>query len=539
MNMITVAQAMVKSLEEENISVVFGYPGAAICPFYDALFHSDINHILVRQEQHAAHSASGYARMTGKPAVCIATSGPGALNLITGIATAYMDSIPMVVITGQVSSELLGRDVFQEADITGAVESFTKYSYIVKDGTQIGRIIKEAFYLAGTGRPGPVIIDVPQDVQMEKIYFEYPKQADIRSYKPNIVGHPGQIKRVITAVKHAKHPLICAGGGVFAADAQKELFAFSKKANIPVITTMMGIGCIPSEYELNFGMLGMHGLAAANVAVKQADVLILLGARAGDRSVKNPLDFTSDAKVIHIDIDPAEIGKNLDVNIPIVGDARLVLQEMIDKVPRIDCDEWIASLQALKAKKHTNSKTSGFVNPKEFIAQLSQKADNDAVVAVDVGQNQIWAANYFQIREGRFLTSGGMGTMGYAIPAAVGAKLAEPQKQVFSICGDGSFQMQMMELGTIAQNHVGVKMVVFTNNALGMVKEVQNRLYQGNEIGVSLAGNPDITQLAQSYGIPSRKLTSMEGYGDAINELLQAEGPFLLECMVHPDESTL
>lgn len=538
--MITVAQAMVKCLQEENISVVFGYPGAAICPFYDALSKSEIRHVLVRQEQNGGHAASGYARITGKPAVCIATSGPGALNLITAIATAYMDSIPMVIITGQVSSELLGRDVFQEADITGAVEPFIKYSYIVKEAEKIPRIFKEAFYLAGSGRPGPVLIDIPMDVQCQKIAFSYPESISMRSYNPTITGHPGQIKRALTAIKNADHPLICAGGGVFAANAEQELREFSKKGNIPVISTMMGIGAVPGNDPLYFGMIGMHGLKTANVAVHQADLLILIGARAGDRAVKSPKTVKESTKIIHIDIDPAEIGKNIDVDIPIVGDAKNILSEMNSKISRCDCDEWIESLQkSLHQRPALKHPPQGCVNPKQVISVLSEKADADAVVVADVGQNQIWTANYFQVQDGKFLTSGGMGTMGYSIPAAVGAKLADPKRQVISVCGDGSFQMQMMELGTIVQHQVPVKMIVMTNHYLGMVRELQANGYAGNETAVSLDGSPDITQLAASYGIPSRRITSTDEISQAVGQLLAADTPYLLECMVAPTESTL
>ncbi len=538
--MITVAQAMVKCLEEEKITTVFGYPGAAICPFYDALSKSQIRHILVRQEQNAGHAASGYARITGKPAVCIATSGPGALNLITAIATAYMDSIPMVIITGQVSRELLGRDVFQEADITGAVEPFIKYSYIVKDATQIARIVKESFYLAGTGRPGPVLIDVPMDVQTEKISFSYPETVHLRSYKPTINGHPGQIKRAMTALKNAKRPLILAGGGVFGAKATAELYEFSKACNIPIVSTMMGISAVPSNHPLYFGMLGMHGVKAANVAVRQADVLLLAGARAGDRAVKSPKSVSDDKKIIHIDIDPAEIGKNLDTHIPIVGDLKNILADMIAKAVPIHCEEWITSLQEIQQKQSSRTQCdTNYVNPKLLLHQLFEKAPDNTVVVADVGQNQIWTANQFSVPNGRFLTSGGMGTMGYSIPAAVGAKLAAPHRTVISVCGDGSFQMQMMELGTIQQNQIPLKMIVMTNHYLGMVRELQEKNYAGNEMAVDLTGSPNITQLARSYGIQANCIHSIEQAEQILDEFLHSDKPYLLECMVNPSESTL
>ncbi len=537
--MITVAQAMVKALEKENISTVFGYPGAAICPFYDALSKSEIKHVLVRHEQNAAHSANGYARMTNSPAVCIATSGPGALNLITGIATAYMDSIPLVVITGQVSSSLLGRDVFQEADITGAVEPFSKYSFILKNPEDTAKVFKQAFYLASTGRKGPVIIDIPVDVQNQKISFKYPEDMSMRSYNPNVVGHPGQIKRAVTTIKSANRPVIIAGGGVFAAGAEEELINFSKKSGIPVVTTMMGISLAPKNYELNFGMIGIHGVAEANIAINKADVLIAIGTRAGDRAVAAPEIVKKDKKIIHIDIDPAEIGKNLSVDIPIVGDAKLVLKEMNSKIEKLEVEDWVKTLFAEKEKHKKEFSRNELVSAKEFMMKLSEKAEEDVVVVADVGQNQIWTANNFNYKNGKFLTSGGMGTMGYSIPAGVGAKLAEPRRQVITICGDGSFQMQMMELATIVQNGVNLKMVVMTNNRLGMVRELQTKNYDDNQTAVFLDGSPNISKLAETYGIKSRVLSSMDECEAAIDEFLSYEGAYLLECKVSPDESTL
>lgn len=537
---ITAAKAMVKCLEEERIEVLFGYPGAAICPFYDALSASKIRHILVRQEQNAGHEASGYARTTGRPAVCVATSGPGALNLIPAVAAAYADSIPMVVITGQVIRELLGSDVFQEADITGAVEPFSKYSYIVKDAAQIPRVFKEAFYLAGTGRPGPVIIDVPMDVQMEKIRFDYPETVALRSYKPTLQGHPGQIKRVLMALKSAKRPLIMAGGGVFSSGAREELIAFAHKAQIPVISTMMGIGTFPTDDPLYFGMVGMHGKRAANQALAKTDLLLLIGARAADRAVQNPQKVNERTKIVHIDIDPAEIGKNLLCDIPLVGDAKNILNALLEKVSDVCDDSWRETLQEIC--DHSERKEpvyEGCINPKAFLRKLSQKAEPDAIVVADVGQNQIWTAGNYCIRHGRFLTSGGMGTMGYSIPAAIGAKLAAPKRQVFSICGDGSFQMQMMELGTIRQHDIPLKMIVMTNRKLGMVRELQERFYAGNETAVDLTGSPNVAKLAEAYEIPSARIADEMEVETAIQALLEAKGPFLLEILVSPQESTL
>ncbi len=536
------AQAMIKCLELEGVKDLFGYPGAAICPFYDALARSNIRHILVRQEQNAAHAASGYARATGKPAVCVATSGPGATNLITGIATAYADSIPMVAITGQVVSDLLGRDVFQEADITGAVEPFIKHSYLIKNASDIPRVFKEAFYIAGTGRPGPVLIDVPMDIQNEEIEFSYPETVSIRGYKPSVKGHPLQIKRVVSAVKEAKKPVICAGGGLFATDAREELARLAERCHIPVITTMMGIGAIPSAHPLHYGMLGTHGRRVANTAVNESDLLILIGARVGDRAVTTPGVLQKRTKIIHIDIDPAEIGKNMDAQIPLVGDAKIILRQILDAVGE-DCDphsEWLAALDALRDKEPVQSeREDGGINPKLFLKKLSAAADEDCIVVADVGQNQIWTANYFQVKKGRLLTTGGMGTMGYSVGAAEGVKTAKPDTQVIAVCGDGSFQMQMMELGTICQNRIPVKIIVMKNNRLGMVRELQKNLYKGNYSGVDLDGSPDFVKLAEAYGIASKRISRAQEEPDAIQELLACEGPFLLECVVSPEETTL
>lgn len=533
------AEAMVKCLEKEDVKVVFGYPGAAICPFYDALTHSDIHHVLVRHEQNAGHSANGYARVTNKPAVCIATSGPGALNLITAIATAYMDSVPMVVITGQVSSDQIGRDVFQEADITGSAEPFVKHSYLIKDAKELPRIFKEAFYLAGTGRKGPVLIDVPVDIQETEIKFRYPESVDIRAYKPTTKGNPLQIKRVIEAITEAKKPLICAGGGVFAADACAELKALSEKTEIPIVTTMMGIGTVSADNPLCFGMIGMHGVKPANIAVQECDLLILIGARVGDRAVRSPSFLEETTKIVHIDIDPAEIGKNIHVDIPLVGNARLILEQLSEHIPEMKHTEWIEQLSALRKDVPFEKEEKGFINPKEFISLLSDKMPDGTICVADVGQNQIWTSNYFKVRGGRFITSGGMGTMGYSVPAAVGAKLASPKAPVVAVCGDGSFQMQMSELATICQEKLPVKIILMTNRRLGMVCELQKKHYAGNETAVHLDGSPDFTALVKAYGIPAERITDMSEAEGAIERLISSKTPYLIECTVSPDESTL
>lgn len=539
----TVSQAMVSCLEQEGIRQIFGYPGATICPFYDALSRSDIRHVLVRTEQNAGHAANGYARMTGKPAVCVVTSGPGATNLITGISTAYMDSIPMVIITGQVVSNLLGSDVFQEVDITGACEPFIKHSYLLKDPIQVARVFKEAFYIAGTGRPGPVLIDVPMDVQKMEVDFSYPTEVSIRSYKPSSKGHPGQIKKAAAAIAEARHPVIIAGGGVFSAGAEKELLAFSQKTRIPVVNTLMGIGAVPSDYDLRLGMIGMHGVRHANYAVHQADLLILAGSRVADRAIPSPTVLARQKKIIHMDIDPAEIGKNLGVDIPVVGDIRLMLSQLteeIDATVSENWQDWLEELNGVRQKVHPDyGPRDGYVNPKLLMHQLNQRADWNAIIVSDVGQNQMWSANEFAIPQGRFLTSGGMGTMGYSLPAAMGANAACPDRQTIAVCGDGSFQMCSMELATLVQHRLPVKIVVFSNNRLGMVREHQTVAYDNNLTAVFLDGSPDFAKLAAAYQIPSVRIHENSEIDDALTRLLEAEGPFLLEAMVDPLETTL
>jgi acetolactate synthase-1/2/3 large subunit len=541
--MIETAEAMVKCLEMEGVEVVFGYPGAAICPFYDYIYKSEkIKHILVRQEQNGGHSANGYARVTGKPAVCIATSGPGATNLITAIATAYADSIPLVVITGQVNTDQIGRDVFQEADITGSAEPFVKHSYLVKDATQLPRIMKEAFYIAGTGRNGPVLIDVPMDIQKVMIDFEYPESVDIISYNPTTKGNGLQIKRVVEAIEQSEKPLICVGGGVFSAHAQKEFYEFASTFDIPVVTTMMGIGAIRGEDRLTMGMIGTHGCTLANQTMKDCDLLILIGARVGDRAVTQPNFLAETKKIIHIDIDPAEIGKNIEVNIPLVGDAKKILVKLLDTMKEDGSKKFTAWLDSLNAKKQPLEFTEtpkGTINPKLFMKKLSDKAPEDTIVVADVGQNQIWTANGFKVKNGRFLTSGGMGTMGYSVPASIGAKLANPDAPVIAVCGDGSFQMSFMELATAVQHNVGIKVVVMVNNRLGMVCELQHKQYEHREMAVNLDGSPDFVKLAEAYGIPSMRVTDNSQIDDAIDKLFNEQGIFLLECNVAPNEPTL
>ena len=535
--MISGAEIMVKCLELEGVEIAFGYPGAAICPFYDFLYRSGIRHVLVREEQNAAHAASGYARSAGKPGVCIATSGPGATNLITGIATAYMDSIPLVAITGQVNSELLGRDVFQEADITGACEPFTKHSYLVKRAEDLPRVFKEAFHIASTGRPGPVLIDVPVDVQQAEIpEFHYPEKAQIIGYKPRTQGHAMQIRKAAQAIAQAKRPILCCGGGVVLAGAREELIAFAKKSGIPVCATMMGIGVVPMDSPHYLGMIGMHGRTSANRSMKEADLVVLCGARVGDRAVSAPQQIAEKALVIHIDIDPAEIGKNMPVDIPIVGDIRQVLRALTEEVENNVPQEWLdRTLEYKNSYPARGEAQENSVEPRVFIRDLSAMMEENAILVADVGENQIWCARNFNVKEGRFLTSGGLGTMGYSVPAAIGAKLAKPHRQVVAVCGDGSFQMSMCELGTLCQEGIAVKIIVMENGVLGMVKEFQDRLYGRRHMATVLNGNPDFVQLAQAYGIPAARAESNAQAKELARRMLDEPGPFLLVCRVDPE----
>lgn len=541
--MISGAEIMVKCLEQEGVEILFGYPGAAICPFYDALMESPIEHILVRQEQNSVHAASGYARSVSKPGVCVATSGPGATNLITGIATAYMDSIPIIAITGQVRSDLIGRDVFQEADITGACEPFVKHSYLVKRTEDLARIFKEAFYIATTGRPGPVLIDVPVDIQTNKIEeFVYPEKAEITGYKPCTEGHAKQIEKAIEIIKSASRPIICAGGGVLTSGAKLKLVEFAAKTGIPVVSTMMGIGVMPTENNLYLGMLGSHGKGVANRAIHEADVIILCGARVGDRAVAAPDQLSVNSKIIHIDIDPAEIGKNVEVTVPIVGDMNNVINKLCDYIGNYHVPHmWEDTTDRWKKELfRTAPEFEGCVEPRSFIAKLSEMMPSKSILVADVGQNQIWCANNFRIKEGRFLTTGGMGTMGYSVPAAMGAKFARPDRQVVAVCGDGSFQMGMNELGTIAQNHLNVKIIIMRNDRLGMVRELQKNHYNAHYTATFLdEETPDFMKIAEAYNIESAYATSNEEAEIYAEKMINSDKAFLLVCKVSPDTPSI
>lgn len=539
----TGAEMVVKTLEKNGVKIVFGYPGAANCPIIDKLSFSSIKHVLTRNEQGAAHMASGYARVTKTAGVCTATSGPGATNLITGIATAYMDSVPMVALTGQVASPLIGKDAFQEVDITGATLPFTKHSYLVKNGLEIGRIVDEAFHIANTGRPGPVLIDFPMDIL--KAEFDYPDDEpdiNIRGYKLLNKANESQIKKVAQAIKKAKKPVILAGGGVVISDAIDELRKFVSDTEIPVVSTMMGIGAVPSDSDDYYGMIGSHGAKKANIVLNHSDLVLGMGTRLGDRSVANLKGLEESKKLVHIDIDPAEIGKNMQPYIPVVGDIKDVINQLVPLVKDYKTGkEWKDELKDIN-KRFTpgvRSEDYGFVNPKYFLRVLSSKTDSDVYLSTEVGQNQIWSANYFNFKTPRSLiTSGGFGTMGYGLPAAIGASAAQSEKPVIAIMGDGSFQMDLPEMGTMCQHHIPVKMVVLKNDRLGMVHEHQYLLYKSNYQSVSIEGSPDFNKLADAYGIKNGYVDENSKVEEAIDKMMADKESYLLVVSVDPFEPT-
>ena len=537
------AQALIESLLQEGVTHLFGYAGATICPAADALKeHPEIEYTLVRTEQNAGHMASGYARISGKVGVCMVTSGPGATNLITGIATAYLDSIPMVAITGQVPSYLLGRDIFQEVDITGAVAPFSKHSYLVKNANDIPRVVKEAFHIASTGRPGPVLIDIPIDVQEQQLKsFHYPEQVDIRGYKPSVKGNDLQIKRVVDAIARSRQPLICAGGGVWLANARSELLELAESCAIPVVKTMMGLGLMPTDHPLNMGMIGAHGNHCANQALAKADLLIMVGTRAADRAMVDPREIQRRMATIHIDVDPAEIGKNMQAAVPLVGDVKVILKQILDRgAPVTDSAAWLEQLKDYRKAELSRvfPRRDGYVFPGTVMRKLGRKLNEDAIVCVDVGQNQIFACKYLPQKQGRLLTSGGLGTMGYALPAAIGAKVAAPEKQTVVICGDGSFQMAMNELSAIRCADMDIKIVLFRNHMLGLVHQIQCRAPYHGPYGVALDGAPDFETIAAAYGIPSLVADDEDKLDDVVDQFLNAKGCCLLICEVHPDVGT-
>ena len=539
---LTGARILMEGLAREGVERVFGYAGATICPIADALREDpNIDYTLVRTEQNAGHMASGYARVTGKTGVCVVTSGPGATNLITGVATAYMDSIPLVAITGQVPSNLLGRDIFQEVDITGAVTPFTKHCYLVKDAAQLPVVLKEAFHIASTGRPGPVLIDIPVDVQEQLVTdVEFPEEVRIRGYNPSVRGNDKQISNVAAAIGVAQRPVICAGGGVFLAHAEEELRQFAEATGIPVVTTMMGLSLLPTEHPLNMGMIGAHGNNTANKALVKSDLLIMIGTRVADRAIVSPDEIQKRMANIHIDVDPAEIGKNMQSTLPLVGNAKVILRQLMERGARAECGAWRDMLQELRRTNLGRGYPTkdGYVFPGRLLRLLGERLKEDAAVCVDVGQNQIWACKHLRLNGARFLTSGGLGTMGYAIPCAVGVKTAQPGRQVVAVCGDGSFQMSMNELAAVKAGGFDLKIVLFRNGVLGLVNQIQSKEPYHGPFGVRLEGDPDFAAIASAYGVPSVTLRDEAKVEETLDRFLATEGPCLLIAEVSPEWKT-
>jgi len=536
------AQIFVESLLKEKVEVIFGYPGGSVIPIFDRLYDAPFKFYLTRHEQAAAHAADGYARSTGKTGVCIATSGPGATNLTTGIATAYMDSVPMVAITGQVKTSLIGNDAFQEADVTGITRSITKHNYLVKDVRDLARTIKEAFYLARSGRPGPVVIDLPVDVQVKETDFEYPREISLRSYRPTLSGHPGQIKKAVRLIYKARRPVIIAGGGVVITNAADQLRRFAETLKAPVTATLMGLGGFPGTHDLFLGMPGMHGTVYANMSITEADLLISVGCRFDDRVTGKLDEFAPHAKIIHIDIDPTSISKNIDVDVPIVGDAKNVLEQILaelktEKLPAID--DWHKKVREWKKKNPLFYKKSskGKIKPQEVIEAIYDYTKGRAIITTEVGQNQMWAAQYYKIDSPyHFLSSGGLGTMGYGFPAALGAKVANPDQEVIDIAGDGSFQMNIQELATAKTYDIGVKVVVLNNHHLGMVRQWQELFYK-RRYSATVLQNPDLVKIAAGYGVKGIRVSNPGQIKNAVKKMFRHKGAFVADFQIEPEEN--
>jgi len=535
------SKILLESLKKEGVEIIFGYPGGQVLPIFDALYDSDIRFVLVRHEQAAAHAADGYARATGKVGVCLATSGPGATNLVTGIATAYMDSVPMVAITGQVKTHLIGNDAFQEADITGITRPVTKHNYLVKNVRDLAQTIKEAFYIARTGRPGPVLVDLPSDIQMQETEFEYPDKIYLRSYNPTFEGHKGQIKRLAKAIETAKQPVLYIGGGVIIADASPEISELAHKANIPVTTTLMAMGAFPDTDPLSLGMPGMHGTAYANHAVQDSDLLIAVGSRFDDRVTGKIDAFAPNAKVAHIDIDPSSVSKNVRVDIPIVGDAKKILQDLNKMVGKNDTAKWLEKINGWKSKIPLSYKDDGKLRPQYVVEEIYNMTKGEAVITTEVGQNQMWAAQFFKYTEPRtFISSGGLGTMGFGFPAAIGAKMGCPDKIVFDIAGDGLIQMNIQELATAVIEKVPVKVAILNNGYLGMVRQWQELFYGKRYSHVCMGKEcyyPDFVKLAESYGAKGIRITEKKDVRDAIKKALEWNGPVFMDFIVEQEEN--
>ncbi|OQX53840.1 MAG: acetolactate synthase, large subunit, biosynthetic type [Candidatus Omnitrophica bacterium 4484_213] len=530
------AQILVEALKKEGVEYIFGIPGGVLLPIFDVLYDSPIKFILTRHEQGAAHAADGYARATGKVGVCIATSGPGATNLVTGIATANMDSIPMVIFTGQVRKKLIGNDAFQEADVTGITRPITKHNYLVKETGDLAKVIKEAFYIASSGRPGPVLVDLPVDVTIEESEFEYPEKIELRSYRPTYLGHPGQIKKAARLIKESKKPIIYAGGGVLIANAIQELKELVEKTSIPVATTLLGLGSFPETHPLSLKMLGMHGTIYANYAIMNSDLIIAIGARFDDRVTGDTEKFAPEAKVIHIDIDPTTIGKNIPVDVPIVGDAKNVLKELNKIVQKPDIEDWLTQVKEWKTKNPLRYSRKGGLKPQYVIEEIYKLTKGEAIIVTEVGQNQMWAAQFYSYTKPRtFISSGGLGTMGYGLPAAIGAQFGSPDKVVFDIAGDGSIQMNIQELTTAVLNKLPIKIAILNNSYLGMVRQWQELFYKKRYSHTYLL-NPDFVRLAEAYGAVGFRVIREEDVVATLKKALNIKKPVVMDFIVKEEE---
>ncbi|PIP49180.1 MAG: acetolactate synthase, large subunit, biosynthetic type [Chloroflexi bacterium CG23_combo_of_CG06-09_8_20_14_all_45_10] len=535
----TGAQILCESLIKEGVEVIFGILGGAVLPIYDTFpQYPQLRHILVRHEQGAAHAADGYARATHKAGVCIATSGPGATNLVTGIANAFMDSSPMVAITGQVARPFIGKDAFQEADITGITLPITKHNYFVSDAIELARTVKEAFYIAQTGRPGPVLIDIPKDVQQEEVEFVYPEKVDLPGYKFISRGHSVQVKRAAGLINEAERPLIVAGRGIIISQAYDELKELAEKAQIPVVNTLLGLGSFPQNHVLSLGMMGIHGMTYANMAVQSADLIIAIGMRFDDRATANTSGFAPNAHIVHIDIDPAEIGKNVRVDVPIVGDVKNVLKAINKEIDFRDHLDWLSQLDQWRYEHPSpDIKRNDELLPQYVIRQIYEATQGNAIVVTGIGQNQMWAAQHFvYTKPDSLISSGGLGTMGFELPAAIGAKVGCPGEMVWCIAGDGGFQMTIQELATITQEKIAIKIAIINNGYLGMVRQWQELFYERRYVDTKL-WNPDFVKIAEAYDIPGIRVKRLEEVIPAIQKAMDYPGAFLIDFVVEPEEN--
>jgi acetolactate synthase-1/2/3 large subunit len=538
------AKALLESLRREGVEVIFGFPGGALLPVYDALYdEKEIRHILVRHEQGAAHMADGYARASGKVGVCLATSGPGATNLVTGIATAHMDSVPIVAITGQVPTTHIGKDSFQEADITGITMPITKHSYLVKEVRDLPRIVKEAFYIASTGRPGPVLIDLPRDVAGAELDFEYPEKVELRSYRPERAdrGHAKMIEKAAQMIDRAERPVLYGGGGIITSGGERELAALAEKADIPVTMTLMGKGGFPEDHPLSLGMPGMHGTAYANYALNEADLIIAVGSRFDDRVTGRVSTFARKAEFIHIDIDPAEIGKSVAVQVPLVGDVKHVLGALVKKIKPNQHPAWSETIARWKQEFPLRWKGNG-LKPQFIVQEIHRATKGEAIIATEVGQHQMWAAQWYPCKRPRqFISSGGLGTMGYGFPAAIGAQVACPDRVVWDLAGDGSIQMNIQEMATAVHNRLPVKIAVFNNGYLGMVRQWQELFYKRRYAETDLeVGTPDFVKLAEAYGAVGLRVTEEAEVGPAVEKAMEMKDrPCLIDFRVAREENVM